>query len=544
MTLAKGLVAAPRREAVEAGQAVFRAGGNAVDAAVAASFVLGVVEPYMTGPGAVGEMLYLDAAGCCHVVDCAARAPFAATPDMFRVVSAPLRLDYAWPGVEAQANIFGALSVTAPRLVAGLFALHQRFGRLPWAALVAPAVHLARTGFGIDYFSAAVLAHEMRTLQQDAEARELYYPGGAPIPPPIDSPPVRLCNPGLADALQAIAEAGPTALSEGKLADAIIEEVGGKGGILSSADLAAATAGVAVLEDVRPAVHFRGFRIYISPLPSGGLTAAQILGILDRLSPLGGAPSRPARYERFALASAHAFADRLSGMSGSDGPEAVSELLSAKRLDTAATAVQAGRVSRALVGAGHHPSTATTCLTAVDGDGGLVSLTQTLLSFFGSQLGIRGYGFHLNDGMLWFDPRPGSPNSIQGGKRALAAVSPLVAVSPDGTRRIAFSGLGARRIISAVAQATENYIEYRLPLQKAIDLPRVHTDTGDTLVDERLPKTVANRLRRLGLSPGVACYSPTSTGIARLTAAEYDSGSRTIGGAIDLRSSATWRFGR
>lgn len=544
MTDIAGVVAAPRLEAIRAGEAALQAGGNAVDAAVSASAVLGVVEPYMTGPGAVGEIVYMDAAGACHVIDGAGHAPLAAAADMFRIVGPPIGQYYPWPEVDRQSNTIGALSVAAPRFIAALYALHARFGRLPWERLLAPAIDLAQAGFGIDFFSAAVFAHEMSQLQSDPEGRALFYPDGVPLPPPIDTPPALFRNVRLAETYQAIADAGPRAMSEGRIAKAMIQSVAAGGGILAAADLAAAENGTTVLEDVAPLAHYRGYRIYASPRPSGGVTAAQILGILDRLPQGQGSPTAPARYERFALASTHAFADRLARLSGSTAAATVSELLSPENLDAGAAAVVAGQRAQPANGAGHHPATATTCLTVVDRDGAVIALTQTLLSFFGSHLGVSGAGFHLNNGMLWFDPRPGLPNSIAPGKRALAAVSPLIAISADGKRRVAVAGLGARRIISAIPQALENYVDYGLPLQRSIDVPRIHTDTNDTLVDERLPPRVFGSLRRLGLDPALASYSPTSTGIARLTAVEFDAQRQSMRGAIDSRSSSIWRFGR
>jgi gamma-glutamyltranspeptidase/glutathione hydrolase len=544
MRIFRGAVAAPRREAIEAGEAALRAGGNAIDAALAASTVLGVIEPYMTGPGAVGEALYLDPDGRCHVIDAAARAPFAASPGMYKVTGPAAGAHYAWPEVEDQGNVIGPRSVTAPRLYAGLHTLHKRFGRLSWASAFDAAIGLAVDGFEVDYFSAAVISHEMRTLHADPGSRALYYPEGYPIRPPIDGPPAVLSNPGLANALGALAADGPVALARGPVADALIASVSAGGGVLTVADLDDASREGCLLEDVQPATRFRGFSIFASPLPSGGITAAQILGILDRLPPLGGNATSPDRYERFVLASGFAFADRLTKLSGSEGPAAAARLLSPDNLDAGAEAVQAKRLAGRSPGAGHRPATATTCLAAVDADGGMVSITQTLLSFFGSQITVPRFGFQLNNGMLWFDPRPGSPNSIDANKRALAAVTPLIAVSPDGQRRIAMSGLGARRIISAVAQAVENRVDYGLPVQRSIDGPRVHFDTGETLVDQRLPAGVNRRLRHLGLSPTASEYGPSTVGIARLTAVEHDRRTGAGRAAVDARAKATWRFGR
>jgi gamma-glutamyltranspeptidase/glutathione hydrolase len=537
----QGAVAAPRHEAVEAGEAILEAGGTAVDAAVAVAAVLAVVEPYMTGPGALIEGVTLDATGRCDVLDGAAHAPKGATADMFRVIGPPGRADYAWPEVEAAANVYGGLAVAAPRWAAGLWALHRRSGRIPWADLFTPAIELARDGFRVDYFTAAVVAREMGTLSRDPEAARLYYPGGLPLSPPIDGPETRVANPALVTTLEAIAQDGPDALARGPIADAIVRTVRDRGGVLAHGDLTGAF-GADVIGPVRPAVRFRDHDILVSPRPSGGVTVGQILGILDAAGPPAGAPMSVERYTRFARASIAAFESRLTTMSGGDDEGALAEFLGLDRLRAAAAAMSVIEDRPHPPPSGNHPSTATTCFAVADGESAIVAVTTTLLSFFGSQVGVEGYGFHLNDAMLYFDPRPGNSNSIASGKRALAAVAPLVMVSPDGTRRTAIAGLGARRIISATAQAVENRVDHGLALQEAIDLPRVHVDTVEALVDERLPSDVADAIERLGWPIRREHYGPTTAGLARLMAVETDRQARTSTAAIDLRSQATWRF--
>jgi gamma-glutamyltranspeptidase/glutathione hydrolase len=506
-----GRVSATRREAIDAGEAVLADGGNAVDAAVAACFVLGVVEPYMTGLGGVGELVHLDPSGRCSVVDAAARAPRSAPPDMYGPVGAAGGL-YGWPQVAGQRNERGGAAATAPRLVAGLAAAHERWGALPWARLVEPAATLAERGWPVDFFTAAVLSEAMPTLAADPAARALYYPQGFPPVSGVDGVRVTTRNPDLAAVLHAVAERGAAAVGTGPVAESVVERARQDGAALTLEDLAEAAAPARVLDDVPPLVTYRGWRVHGSPLPSGAVTAARILAALDR-SPAAAGPREPARYAAVAGASADAFAHRLAALSG-DGPAETS----------------AG------------PTTATTHLSVVDADGRSVALTSTLLSLFGAHAVPAGQGFCLNNGMMWFDPRPGRANSIAPGRRALSAVSPLVAVSPDGQRRLALGGLGARRIISAVAQVLECVVDHRLPLAEAVDVPRVHADPVDCHVDERLPAEVADALRARGLAPVQVHYGPTSLATARVNGVE-----RTADGSfsrgIDRRSRDTWEYG-
>jgi gamma-glutamyltranspeptidase/glutathione hydrolase len=535
-------VAAPRREAIAAGERLLAAGGNAIDAAVAAAFALCVVEPYMTGLGAVGELVYLDRSGRAHVVDAAARAPAHARDDMYDVVGEAVGL-YGWPEVEGAANTFGAAAVTAPRLVAGLHEAHRRFGRLPWGETMRPAIELASTGWEIDYFTAAVLAHEMPTLARDPVAAELYYPDGFPLAPPIGNPPVPIRNERLAETLRLVAADGPAALGSGRIAREILALAGPPRGILTNADLADAAAGV--VSGVEPLVRFRGWAIYGSPLPSGAATVAQILAILELAGPPEPSAYSPARYRRAALASHVAFSDRLSRLAGDDPPEDVALLLGESNLRRAVEALERGTVGGAVATPrADSPVTATTHVSAVDSDGAVVSVTHTLLSLFGAHVGVRQGGFFLNNGMLWFDPRPGRPNSIRPRARALAAMSPMIAVSPDGTRRLGVGALGARRIVPAVAQVIENVVDYGMTLDRAVDWPRVHADTNAATVDERLPAEVVSALAAAGLAPRHAHYGPTTLISARACGVSFDAATGAVERGIDARAEAAWRFGR
>jgi gamma-glutamyltranspeptidase/peptidoglycan/xylan/chitin deacetylase (PgdA/CDA1 family) len=380
-----GAVAAPRLEAIEAGERVLAAGGNAVDAAIAASFALGVAEPYMTGLGAVGEMVVCEPDGAVHVVDCAARAPLSARPDMFAVAGGPAGL-YAWPQVEGDANVRGPRAAAAPALVAGLAEAHGRFGALPWAAALAPAVELARDGVDVDFFTAAVLAHEMATLSRDELAAELYYAGGVPAPPPVEGNPVQVRNGRLASALEEVAAAGAAALGpDGPLAGAILAAAGADGH-LTPEDLAPRDDRIASW--VEPLVTFRGWRVFGSLRPSGGVTCAQILGLLDQLDEDAAGPEDPRRHLRIALASERAFADRLAGLSG-DAVDVAAALLEPSALRAAAGALAPRATVAASRTAARRTPTATTHVSVADASGMVVSLTQTLLSLFGAQVGVR-----------------------------------------------------------------------------------------------------------------------------------------------------------
>ncbi|HET7571245.1 MAG TPA: gamma-glutamyltransferase [Gaiellaceae bacterium] len=499
------MISAPRIEAIEAGEQVLRDGGTATDAAVAACFVLGVVEPYMTGLGAVGELVHLDADGSCTVVDAAARAPLAATPDLFgEPVDGPPG-GYGWPAVAGRRNEVGGSAVCAPRLVSGLVEAHRRFGRLPWARLLEPAIRLAEEGWVLDHFTEACVFAARADLEahSDGLVDTTYPPATRPFG--LDGTPRRLRNPALAESLRLVAREGEDALRRGPLADAIVAVARRDGGVLAAADLEAADA--PVHEHVEPLGSYRGWAVHGSPAPSGGITAAQILARLDASPPR--AVADPERYAEVASASAAVFTHRLERLAGDLEP------------------------GKAL--------TATTHLSAADSEGRVVSLTSTLLSLFGSTAAVAGHGFYLNNGMMWFDPRPGRSASIRPGARSLSAVSPLVLVDPAGTTRIALGALGGRRIISAVAQIAALRIDDGLPLAEAVDVPRVHVEPTFCHVDERLPAAVHDALRARGFEPVSLAYAPATLAFARANGVEWGPSGTATG--IDRRSRDTWRYG-
>lgn len=496
-----GAVSAPRVEAIEAGEDVLRDGGTAVDAAVTACLVLGVVEPYMTGLGAVGELVHLDADGTCSVVDAGGRAPLAAHPELYGEPVGGAGGGYGWPPVEGRRNEVGGSAVCAPRLLAGLAEAHRRFGRLPWSRLVRPAIELAENGWTLDFFTEASAVAALADLETySGGLLEVTYPRELRTFG-LDGAPRRLRNPALAETLRQVARDGEEALRSGPVADAIVAAVRRDGGVLAAEDLRAVDA--PVHDDVAPLVDYRGWSVYGSPVPSGAATVARILATL------GQSPARtaddPGWYADFAAACSAAFADRLEHFSG------------------------------------EHALTATTHLSVVDGDGRAVSLTSTLLSLFGSKSGVAEHGFYLNNGMMWFDPRPGSSNSIRPGGRALGAISPVVLADPPGTTRIALGALGGRRIISAVAQVAAHRIDHAFPLAEAVDAPRVHVETADCHVDERLPAETHDALRARGFATAALAFGPATLTSARANAVERSPAGFETG--IDKRSRDTWRYG-
>jgi gamma-glutamyltranspeptidase/glutathione hydrolase len=533
-----GAVSATRIEAIEAGEHALRDGGTAADAAVTACLVLGVVEPYMTGLGGTGELVHLDVDGTCTVVDAAARAPRAAHATLFGEAVGPPAC-YGWPAVVGRRNEVGGSAVTAPPLLAGLVATHRRFGRLPWARLVEPAIEIADGGWDLDFFSEAAVFDALDDLRAFSDGLlELTYPVGT-RPFGLDGVRRRLRNPALAGTLRRVARNGADTLRRGPVADAIVAASRRDGGCLAHEDLQAVEA--VVHEEVAPLVTYRGWSVYGSLAPSGAVTTAQILGILEQ-TPTTGEPGDPAWYGDFASACKVAFDDRFELLSGDDEPESVASFLSERALREAATRASMQPPRTAPTVPASTPLTATTHLSAADRAGRVVSFTSTLLSLFGSRAAAAEHGFYLNNGMMWFDPRPGRRASIHSGGRALSAVSPLVLVDPAGTTRIALGALGGRRIVSAVAQVAAFRIDHGMPLAQAVDIPRVHVEPTASHIDERLPSETRDALRARGFDATSLVYGPMTLAFARPNGVEWSPAGIMAG--IDRRSRDTWRYGR
>jgi gamma-glutamyltranspeptidase/glutathione hydrolase len=535
-------VVAPRSEALNAGRSILDAGGNAVDAVVAMSLVQAVCEPYMTGPGGVGEAVYLSPDNACVIMDAIGFAPLAAHAEMFTVDEALDLHPRGWPRVMNDENTFGVKAVTAPRLVSGLARLHEQSGVLPWFVIAEPAVEEARRGAVVDYFTAAKIALSMRTLAADRFASSLYYPDGFPSPAPITEAPQRVSNEPLIRTLEAIQSGGEQALTNGFVGQAIVAHCRSLGGLLCDQDLSRQ----AKIEiGTAPLIRYRGWEVYGSPHPSGAPTVATILALLDRLEPPNARVDNVAKYQAVIRACIAAMHDRWTQLAGDIDEYAIRALLDDAHLSELAE--QDFDLEEAVVAA--MPGSSTTHCAACDPDGGACAMTTTLVTSFGAQVAVPDCGIFLNNGMQWFDPRPGKPASIASGKRGMTAMSPLILRNPSSDRLVVLSGIGGVPIITGVAQAAHDVIRHGVSIDRAVDLPRVHAQVTARGVivgyDERLGCGAERALALDGLPfPLPWHYGPTSMGGARLIGIDYDRQNQTAICGIDQRSQAVWRFGR
>jgi gamma-glutamyltranspeptidase / glutathione hydrolase len=355
--------------------------------------------------------------------------------------------------------VHGPLAFAVPSAVAGYALLHERHGRLPIAEVLAPAVALARRGLPQDWFTTLKIANSAAVLRLYAESARIYLPGGLPPIAPYQGTPGFLAQGRLAETLERLQRVGLRDFYEGEIAAEVAQDVREMGGVLSAADLRACRARVLPALEV----PWRGRRLMLA----NGLTAAPTLarvlaGLAD--APFGAEPS-PAWYAALARALRAAYAERLAGLGDAEPPGADS---------------------------------CTTHLTTCDRDGMMVAVTTTLLSSMGSRVVLPRSGVLMNNGVMWFDPQPGTPNAIAPGKRPLTNMCPVIAATGDEPE-IACGGSGGRRIMAAVAQLFAFVADFGMDPERAAHVPRIDVSGPDAVTaDHRLPEPVLAALRAEG----------------------------------------------
>jgi gamma-glutamyltranspeptidase/glutathione hydrolase len=498
---AGGAVASADPLATAVGLEALRAGGNAVDAAVATALALAVVYPEAGNLGG-GGFAVVRIGGELAALDFRETAPAGARRDMY--------LDAGGKPIE-NASLVGPLAAGVPGSPAGLHELHRRYGRLPWTRVVAPARRLAAQGFRVSSYLHRLLGQDetRKLLLRFPESARIWLPEGEP---PAPGSLLRL--PALGATLDRYAAKGPEGIATGPVAAAVEKAARAHGGLLTAADLAA------YRPVWRQPLTFEafGWKLASMPLPSsGGVILGQTLGMLERLE-WGRLPRFGAdRHHLVAEALRRAFADRFLLGDPATTRATEAQLLASEWLGRRAGQIDLRRATPS-VELEPWPGTAgraapaangeTTHLSAVDRDGNLVALTTTLNGLFGCGLWVPGAGFFLNNEMDDFATAPGQPNLfglIQGeanavapGKRMLSSMSPVIAWR--GKEAYALGGRGGSRIPTTTLQVLLNLLVDGDALQAAVDRPRLHhqwlPDTLESEPDALSPETRAELERR------------------------------------------------
>ena len=486
-----GMVVTSVSPAAPVGQAVLERGGNAVDAAVASAFAAGVAHPFSSGLGGGLFAVVFDAAtGETVTLDARETAPAAASAEFYRANPDSIRS--------------GKYSVGVPGMVQGLWALHQRFGSVPWAELIEPAIALAENGVPVSIWHQSMVKYAAPALEDQAETRRIQTIDGAP--PPLGW---ILRQPDLAKTLRLIQQKGGQALAVGPVAKKIEQATEGA---VTELDLARYEP--KWREPVRG--NYRGYEIAAMPPPSsGGVLLVEMLNVLQRFDLAAQGKGSSTYIHLVGSTMKLAFADRARHLGDPDFyPVPVEKLTSMAYADELAARLRPdGQPEVASSLAPPPDDSGTTQVSILDRKGNAVALTQSINTLFGSKITVPGTGIVLNNHLDDFSIDAATPNlwqavgadanAIAPGKRPLSSMTPMI-VMKDGRPVMALGSPMGTMIISAVLQTLLNTIDFGFDAQRAVMAPRFHHQwQPDTLfLEPDFPRDVRERLEALGHTLG------------------------------------------
>ncbi len=476
-----GMVVSAQRVASEVGATILRDGGNAIDAAVAVGYALAVTHPCCGNLGGGGFMTIHLADGRNTFINFREKAPQAASATMY--------LDARGNPV-AEKSLNGYLAVGVPGTVLGLETARERYGTLPRATLLAPAIRLAAQGFTLTRGDVDVLDGSLDAFRREPNVAAVFLNHGAPYKPGD-----RLVQPELAATLRVISDGGAQTFYHGAIAEAVAAASKAHGGLLTAADFAAYT----VTESPPVTCRYHGYALISAPPPSsGGVILCEMLRVLEGypLRALGFHSSRSVHYMTEAMR--YGYRDRnhyLGDPAFIDNP--IERLTSDANAAAIRSRIAANRAtpSSALDGdKGTAENATTTHYSIADRMGNAVSVTYTINDDFGAKVIAGSTGFFLNDEMDDFTAKPGvanlfglvqgTANAIAPGKRPLSSMTPTI-VLKGGRPLLVVGTPGGSRIITTVLEIIINVLDHGMTLQEAVDAPRFHHQwLPDTLAAE------------------------------------------------------------
>jgi gamma-glutamyltranspeptidase/glutathione hydrolase len=487
-TASKGMVVTNHPLASGAGVEMLLAGGNAVDAAVAALFALTVVEPMMVGVLGGGLAHIRLADGRHLVLDGISTAPAAARADMFETVSDVLP---NYRETKGRLNYVGLLAMAVPGALPGWCEALRRFGTASLDDVLRPAIRLAEDGFTVTPYLTDCVADAASDLADDPYLASLFLPGGAPVPAGT-----RLRQPPYAASLRLIAREGAAALQGGALGRALCAHMAASGGLVTAADLEA----FRVIERETIRGSYRGFEILGPPPPSSaGVHIVEMLNILEGydMSALGFDNAETAHLLAEALKIA--FADREVATADPAFVEVPVERLTSKAYAAERRAlIDPARARRWAPGITPQGESAdTTHVTVADDKGNCVASTQTVNGIFGARFVVPDTGIIANNYMFNFDPHPGKALSIAPGKRVFTSMAPMMLLK-GGSLAFALGLPGALRIFPSAMQAIVNFVDHRMSPQQAVEAPRLWTQGHVLELEYGIADSVASGLAARG----------------------------------------------
>lgn len=487
-----GMVCAAQPLAVQAGLQVLEAGGSAVDAAIAVNACLGLMEPTSNGIGGdLFAMVWDPKDQRLHGLNACGRSPFGLTAAKVK------------PEADGTIPLYSPFSWSVPGTVDGWAELHARYGRLPLARDLAPAIRYAEEGFPLSPVIASDWARGAERMKDKPGFAEVFMPGGRA---PREGELFR--NPALAKTLRLIAEKGRDAYYKGPIADELVRYSQANGGFFSKEDFARHRS-----EWVDPvSVSYRGYDVWELPPPGQGIAALQLLNIMENFDLKGMGRNSADFWHLFTEAKKLVFADRARYYADPDFAKVpVRELLSkayakerAKLIDPKVAATKDVPGDPAAL---NRPETTYFC--TADESGLMVSMIQSNYTGFGSGYVVPALGFGLQDRGNLFDLRPGRPNSLEPGKRPFHTIIPAF-LTRDGRPLMAFGLMGGDMQPQGHAQVIVNLVDFGMNLQEAGDAIRFHhtgsseptgtvmLDGGVLHIEDGLPDSVLAELRRRG----------------------------------------------
>ena len=476
------MIVCPQPQAAEAGRAVLRAGGNAVDAAVATALVQGVIDPMMCGIGGSGVMLvHVAAGGRQEVIEFYARAGSRVRDDQWQsrfIREAADRYGYV---LEGWVNDCGYESVGVPGTVAGLAEALRRHGTISWTEAIQPGLDAARRGMQVTGYIRTFwvtdygpdVAPTAERIAWTPESRRIYTRDGE-----LHAVGDTIANPDLARTYERLAAAGPEDFYHGEIAAAIAADFAASGGFTTAEDLAAYRPRV-----VEPVTgSYRGRALVVPGPPAGGMTLLMMLNYLEGIDLCGcDWPSPEAACHRVD-AMRWAMAER---------DEHLADPLFTSVPVAALTAKEYAAAARSA-----HDSPTTTHVCVVDQAGNAVSMTHTL----GSSSGVvtPGLGFNYNNYLNCFDPRPGRVNSLAPGKTRVTMMVPTMAMAADARPELVLGAPGGTRIVNGVLQTLLNLVDHGMTPLEAVAAPRVDFQGETVQAEQRIPGDVVEALRAAG----------------------------------------------
>ncbi len=486
-TGSRGMVVTNHPLASAAGAEMLAAGGNAIDAAIAAFFTLSVVEPMMVGVLGGGMAHIRTPDGTHHVIDGQSTAPLATrsttfTPDPNAAPGSMDTID--------RRNAVGPAAVAAPGNLMGWCEAQRRFGTFPLADVMEPAIRHASRGFRVTPYLHECVSDCASDMLRDAEIARLYLPEGSPI-----KPGTRLVTGDYAETLRSIARDGPDLLYGGTLGQHYAAHMAKSGGYIAMDDLMR----YRTIEREALRGTYRGYEIVGPPPPSSGpLHIIQMLNILEGydISALGFGTANTLHLLAEVLKIA--FADRAAATADPAFVRVpVAKLLSKEYAAERRARMSMTRTTRWSAGVAPGEGAHTTHLTVADNMGNVVASTQTINSLFGARYIVPGTGLIPNNYMFVFDPHPGRASSVEPGKRVTSSMAPVI-VLRDGKPRYALGLPGGLRIFPSVMQALSNLIDHGMTVQEAVEAPRIWTQGYGVEVESSVGADVLAELRDRG----------------------------------------------